>query len=126
MSLFSKYILSLSLLMGSFCATIQAGTIEIEDLTFSKTISSGVVVVDFYAEWCGPCKKFAPIFDKLSNEIDDVTFAKLNVDNGYEAMVAYKIKSIPTIILFKDGVEVARNVGVMDSKAFRKFVESNM
>lgn len=127
MSYLSKLILSAALLMGGFGGTVQADTIHVKDANFAQTISTGVVVVDFYAVWCGPCKKFAPIFEKLSDEMEgSVVFAKCNVDDVINSANAYHVQSIPTIILFKDGVEVARNVGSMDLKSFRAFILNHM
>ena len=70
------------------------------------------VVVDFYADWCGPCKMFAPVFEELAAENNDAVFAKINVDNEESLAIKYGVMSIPTIIVLKDGVEVARNVGL--------------
>lgn len=77
---------------------------------FDETISSGAVVVDFYADWCGPCKMFAPTFLEARNEYEGrVSFVKVNVDDSRELAFRYKILSIPTIVFFKNG-EVADRV----------------
>ena len=74
------------------------------------------VLVDFYADWCGPCKMMAPAVEKLANEQDDVIVGKLNVDFAPELARTYKVFSIPTLILFKNGEAVEKRVGVQ-SKA---------
>ena len=74
------------------------------------------VLVDFYADWCGPCKMMAPAVEELANEQDDVIVGKLNVDFAPELARAYKVMSIPTLILFKNGEAVEKRIGVQ-SKA---------
>lgn len=72
--------------------------------TFAQEISSGLVLVDFYADWCGPCKMIAPVLDELATELEGtVKIVKVNVDNCQSVAAEYKVMSIPTLILFKDG-----------------------
>ena len=79
--------------------------------------SNKVVLVDFYADWCGPCKMMSPVIDKIAEEADDrVKVCKLNVDDAQDIAVEYNVMSIPTLILFKDGNEVNRLVGLQDKK----------
>ena len=88
--------------------------IEISDNDFEdQVISSEIpVLVDFWAEWCGPCKMIAPVLDELANEYDgDVKFTKLNVDLNPQISSKYGIRSIPTLLMFKDGSPVGRIVG---------------
>ncbi len=81
---------------------------------FSETVEKeGVTaVVDFYADWCGPCKMFAPVFEELAEENADAVFAKINVDNEEGLATKYGVMSIPTVVVLKDGVEIGRNVGL--------------
>jgi len=80
---------------------------------FAKTIANGVSVVDFYAEWCGPCKMMGPVIEELAKEMDGkAKVAKLNVDEEMAIAGQYGVSSIPTIIFFKDGQEVDRVLGV--------------
>ncbi|TNJ63860.1 thioredoxin [Paenibacillus hemerocallicola] len=83
------------------------------DAVFQDTIKEGLVLVDFWAPWCGPCKIIAPILEELSGKVGDaVTIAKVNVDDNPESAGQYGIMSIPTLKIFKDGVDVATYVGV--------------
>ncbi|PYI50905.1 thioredoxin [Paenibacillus flagellatus] len=82
------------------------------DAGFQQTIQDGLVLVDFWAPWCGPCKIIAPILEELSAKVGDaVTIAKVNVDDNPESAGRYGVMSIPTLKLFKDGVEVGTYVG---------------
>ena len=74
------------------------------------------VLVDFYADWCGPCKMLAPVIDEIAQENDDIKVAKINVDENSDIALDYKVMSIPTLVVIKDGKEVARTVGVVDKK----------
>lgn len=83
---------------------------EIKDSSFEEAIKSGVVVVDFWASWCGPCKMLGPVIEELSEDLrDKASFLKLNVDENPVTASAFKIASIPTVIVFKDG-KVAENL----------------
>ena len=71
------------------------------------------VLVDFWASWCGPCKMLSPVVDQLAEEKDDIKVCKLNVDEQQDLAVKYKVMSIPTLIVFKNGEEANRSVGVI-------------
>jgi len=89
--------------------------LTLSDTTFDEEIasSSQAVVVDFWAEWCGPCKKIAPILDEIAAEhADTLRVAKLNVDDHPDIGRRYQVMSIPTLLVFKDGELVKRLVGV--------------
>lgn len=78
---------------------------------FDSIIATGNVLVDFYAEWCGPCKRLGPIIDELAREIDTVTFVKVNMDKAQAIAHRYGVRSIPTLIFFKDGKNVKQTTG---------------
>lgn len=82
------------------------------------------VIIDAYAEWCGPCQQMAPLFDSLAQEFSTLyTFAKLNVDDYSDIANQYKIRSIPTILFFKDGTLVAVKAGFMTIAALKAEIE---
>ncbi len=87
---------------------------EFTDTNFQeKALDSGVSVVDFWAEWCGPCRMIGPIIEELATDYSDkVTVGKLNVDHNPEVSMKYGIRSIPTILIFKNGEPVEKIVGV--------------
>ncbi|MCI9603751.1 MAG: thioredoxin [Ruminococcus sp.] len=75
------------------------------------------VLVDFYADWCGPCKMMAPVIEEIAEEADDIKVGKLNIDNEMEIAQKYGVMSIPTLIVFKNGEEVKRDLGAKPKKA---------
>jgi thioredoxin 1 len=96
------------------------GIVTITTSTFDESVlgSSAPVVVDFWAEWCGPCKTIAPILGEIAVEkAGELTVAKLNVDENPEIAMRYKVMSIPTLLIFKDGVESKRIVGAKSKGA---------
>ena len=82
-----------------------------------------LVVIDLYADWCGPCKMLAPIIEELEKEMSDVKFAKINVDNEEELARLFKVSSIPMIAVVKDNVLLDVNVGYAPKSALCEFIE---
>ncbi|MCT4574983.1 MAG: thioredoxin [Alphaproteobacteria bacterium] len=82
---------------------------------FKDLTAKGLVIVDFWAEWCGPCRMLGPVLDELNSELDNVTIVKANVEEAEELAVEYGIQNLPTLIAFKDGEKVDMKVG-SDSK----------
>ncbi len=80
---------------------------------FNEEIKSGKVLVDFYADWCGPCQMLGPILEEVAAEQSDVKIVKLNVDNAQSIAGQYRVMSIPTMILFNEGEVVDQKVGVV-------------
>ncbi len=83
------------------------------------------VLVDFWAEWCGPCRMVGPIVEQLAHSLDGkVKVSKLNVDQNQEIAMKYNVQSIPSLILFKNGKEIARTVGLSPKEKYEKFVNN--
>lgn len=89
---------------------------------FDEVIKKDKVVIDFYAEWCGPCKMLSPILDKVSKEMNLDTY-KVNVDEVEDVARQYGIMSIPTVMIFEKGKMTKKNVGFMDEAELREFVK---
>lgn len=104
----------------------MAGGIKaIDDGTFENQIAKGVTLVDFFANWCGPCRMITPIMEELANDYaGQVTIAKLDVDQSQEAASKYNVTSIPTVILFKNSQEIKRVVGVRDKATFTAMINA--
>ena len=99
--------------------------IELTDSTFKETIQSGVTLVDFWAPWCGPCQMQIPILGKVAETIGDrATIAKVNVDDCPAPATQFGVRGIPTLILFKDGQEVNRFVGVQQENQLLSAIET--
>ena len=96
---------------------------EIEETNFFEEVKEGITLVDFYANWCGPCRMLHPIIEDLSNERSEVTFKQIDVDKAPNISKEYGVMSIPTLILFKDGKEVAKTVGFMKKEELTSWIE---
>ncbi|MCS7129829.1 MAG: thioredoxin [Archaeoglobaceae archaeon] len=97
---------------------------KIDEKEFMKVIrSEKLVVVDFYADWCMPCRYLSPVLEKISKEYKEVEFYKVNVDENQELAFEYGISSIPTVLFFKDGEIVGGFVGAMPESMIREEIE---
>lgn len=102
--------------------------VELTSVTFDKFVSrSGLlVVVDFWAPWCGPCKMFAPVFGQTSSELNTrYRFAKVNTEAEQNLAARYNIRSIPTLAIFKNGKEVQRMSGALDANGLKRWIALN-
>jgi thioredoxin 1 len=100
--------------------------LNITDSQFETEVlnSKGLVLVDFWAPWCGPCKQIAPVLDELSVEKDNIKVVKINVDDNPEVASEFGIRSIPTLILFKDGKKVDTKLGSLSKGAIITWIET--
>jgi len=90
---------------------------KLNENNFHNTIANGTVLVDFYADWCGPCRMVSPIIDEIAEERRDIAVGKVNVGDENALAVKYGVMSIPTLIVFKDGKEQTRIVGAKPKAA---------
>ena len=97
------------------------------DLTtknFDETLDDNeIVIIDFWAEWCGPCKQFAPIFEKVAENNPDITFAKVNTEEQQALADRYGIRSIPTLMVVRDGIILLNQGGMLPEEAFGKLID---
>ena len=95
--------------------------VELNQDNFEQTVSGNpIVIVDFWAPWCGPCRGFAPVFERASEGHADVVFAKVNTDEQRELAGAFDIRSIPTLMLFREQVIVFRQAGALPGQALEQ------
>jgi thioredoxin len=99
---------------------------EITDNTFTDETSTGIVVIDFWAEWCGPCRMLSPILEDLSKEMTNVQFKKINVDENPIIAGSLGITAIPTVIIYKDGRPVERIVGLLPKEHIKKIIQKQV
>lgn len=97
----------------------------LDESTFKDAVASGVTLVDFWAEWCGPCRMIAPLIDELAGEYEGkATMAKVNVDEASSLAEEFGVNSIPTLLIMKDGAEAQRFVGVTSKDDLTKALDA--
>lgn len=108
---------------------MSQNTVEITDASFESDVlgASKPVLVDYWAEWCGPCKMLAPILDDVAAEYGDrLVIAKLDIDANQNTPPKYNVRGIPTLMLFKDGSVAAQKVGAMSKSQLMAFIDENI
>jgi len=102
-------------------------TIELTKDNFNATIENNdVVIVDFWAPWCGPCRMFAPTFEEVSENYPNVVFAKLNTEDQQELAASFNIRSIPTLMVFRENVVIFSQAGMLPKAGFEQVVQKSL
>ncbi len=100
-------------------------TVELTKDNFESTVTGeGITLVDWWAEWCGPCKQFGPVFEHASEQHEDVTFGKIDTEAQGELAAAAQITSIPTLMAFRDGILVFNQAGAMPGQALEQLLQA--
>lgn len=99
--------------------------ISVTEENFKAETSTGLVLVDFYADWCGPCKMLTPVLEELAGEVADAKIVKVNVDHAKALAMEFKVSSIPNLTLLKDGKVVHQDVGFKPKEILAQLIDSH-
>ncbi len=103
---------------------MAGATLELTEKNFEDTLKKGgILIIDFWAAWCGPCKTFAPTFEAAAGKHQDITFAKVDTDAEQSLAQAFEIRGIPTLAIFRDGILLGQNSGAMPAAAFEQVID---
>jgi thioredoxin 1 len=117
------YLGTRTILPGTQARSMSMATVQATTTTFDELVDrDGIVLVDFWASWCGPCRMFAPVFEAASEEHTDVTFAKVDTEAEQELAARASITSIPTLMAFRDGIMVFRQAGALPAPALEDLI----
>ena len=106
---------------------IIINTVKLNDNNYDEVVSSGLTLVDVFADWCGPCKVISPIIDELSGDYQgQVVFGKLNVDEAKDKTTELGVRNIPTILIYKDGQIVERNTGAVSKNQLKELIDKHL
>ena len=98
-------------------------TIQVTKDSFKETIDNNdVVIIDFWAPWCGPCKSFAPVYEKVSEKYTDVVFAKVNTEDEQELAASFQIRSIPTLMIIREQIAIFSQAGMLPESALEDII----
>lgn len=98
----------------------------VNEAEFDEIVKDGITLVDFFADWCGPCKMLSPVLEELDNDYPAMTFVKVNCDNDMHLAERFNIMTIPAVLIFKQGDMIAQSIGYKGKEEMKKFIEDSL